>query len=345
MKLIRRALSLAVAGVFAASMCISPAFAEKIEAYNVNVYGGNHGTVSVPQTSVLPGSAFSFDGISITLDEDAAGKYYVKGIREASVNNAYTNQFKVLPSQVSNQSGSATYVVSGAKPATITQDTDYVVAYGIKSQRVEYTVRYVDREGNEIAPADTYIGDVGDKPAPVAKYIEGYLPRAMSVTKELTDDPSQNVLTFDYVRLDPNYVVIQNPDGTYIIETVDGGTTVVPVTTTPAPTVVRGTNPAAGTGAEGADEAAAAVPVVTDNGEVVIDDEGNPLAAPVQEINLDDDQTPLASGVSAGSETPSDTWPFAMLSWLLPLLAGLVLVALVVFFALLIRNKRKEEQK
>lgn len=74
-----------------------------------------------------------------------------------------------------------------------------------------YTVEYVDSAGNELAPSETYYGNVGDKPVVAFLYIEGYRPNAYNITRTLKADASENVFRFVYTRLSgPD--VIREPD-------------------------------------------------------------------------------------------------------------------------------------
>ena len=68
-------------------------------------------------------------------------KYYVKGIRLSGRDN--------------NTVAQSAFLVSG--------DQDYVVAYGIPGELAEYTVNYVDTDGNKLAESRSYYGNVGDE--------------------------------------------------------------------------------------------------------------------------------------------------------------------------------------
>lgn len=336
MKMIKRALSVLVAGALSASLCAMPALATtsgnidegmSFRTYTVDIYGGNNGVVNEadPYTFKVPaGGTVSFDGLSVTMNEDVSGKYYVKGLRDASVNNAYTGKFVVQPSGVT-QTGDTTYKLSGSMK--VTEDTDLVVAYGIKSQRVNYTVRYVDKDGVDIVPPDTYVGDIGDRPAPVAKYIDGYLPRAMNTVMPALKGGEETVIEFDYVRLDPTYRVIYENEVITIITPEGEEITVTPVTE------------------EEAEAAGGVVPIVDADGETILDEDGNPLAAPIAEENLEDDANPLASANGEAGISTQAQDAASILSWLLPLLAAIVVAGLIMFFALLIRSKRKDDKK
>ena len=87
-------------------------------------------------------------------------------------------------------------------------DADYVVAYGIKGNQVEYTVNYRDDEGNELAESEVFYGNVGDKPVVAYKYIDGYVPEALGLTKTLSANSAENVFTFEYDRAPVTTVVV-----------------------------------------------------------------------------------------------------------------------------------------
>lgn len=273
----------------------------------------------IAEVSAKSASSVSFDGIAVALDESSP--YYVKGVRPAAKNNGYQKYYVGAADEAGVLAGSS----------AISQDEDFVVAYGLKSQRVSYTVRYVDADGAQIAPSSTFIGDIGDVPAPVAAYIEGYIPRANSVTKTLVSDESQNVLTFNYVRVAGSRTEIL-PGGVIAVVLPSGET--VPVVPVP---------PAAGAGdaaAAGAEGAAPEALITADDGTVILDDDGTPLAAPVTEESLDDDATPLASAPEPQGEEVLSA-PSAINGWLVGGVIGCATVGLVLFAILALRMRRK----
>ena len=109
---------------------------------------GNEASVSVSAkgdkiivTGLEYGDVISCDAQgSVALNENS--KYYVKGIRLSGRDN--------------NTVAQSAFFVSG--------DQDYVVAYGIPGELAEYTVNYVDTDGNKLAESRTYYGNVGDEP-------------------------------------------------------------------------------------------------------------------------------------------------------------------------------------
>ena len=173
------ALALALCVLTVAAVPAMAARAEEDYTYTVRIFAGGHGTIgggAVAEFTMKYGERFAgFDRSSVTVDNSS--RYYVMGIREAGRDND----------------------AAVASPSfTVTRDVDYVVAYGIITDMVAYTVRYVDAAGNELAPGQTYYGNVGDSPVIAYTYIEGYQPQAYNLTGALMADESQNVYTFIY---------------------------------------------------------------------------------------------------------------------------------------------------
>ena len=82
----------------------------------------------------------------------------------------------------------------------VSGDQDYVVAYGIPGELAEYTVNYVDTDGNKLAESRTYYGNVGDEPVIAYLYIDGYIPDSYNQTGKLSSNASENVFNFVYSR-------------------------------------------------------------------------------------------------------------------------------------------------
>lgn len=273
-------------------------FAAEAYTYTVTISAGDQGTLQIDDgvsVSVEGGGDYeiscSEDGKTVTITgltlenrvrflNSAAvlgndSKYYVKGIRKGGRDNVDLSSFRVE------------------------RDQDYVVAYGIKGNMVQYTVNYVDIYGNALYPSQTYYGNVGDKPVTAYLYVEGYLPQAYNLTGTLQSDASKNVFTFVYSE-----IVIETPGG----GTTGGGTTggTVPGGTTggdttggnvpeggaPGPAVPGGNEPG-GPDVPGGDEPE--VPNVP-GGEQDIPDPNVPQGAgpnqPREEVNIDDENVP-----------------------------------------------------
>lgn len=289
--------------------------------YTIRLYGGNRGTVNgqdmVEWTGLHYGDTVDLGQANITVTD---GKYYAKGARPAGLDNVKDVVYVADVDANGKLSGTV----------TVTEDADYVIAYGVLADRVEYTVRYVDAAGNELAASQKFMGDIGDTPATAAPYFENYVPNAYTATLALTGDPGQNVITFTYARLATGYTTEQNGDGTIDVVTPTGdrvALTPSPATSLPAAAVTAGT-------------AESAQSVVAPDGTEIMTDNGTPLSAPIESLTITDDETPLSSADDiAQANAASSAWN----NWVsIALIAGAV-VLLVVAFVLWRRNRRKED--
>lgn len=197
--------------------------------------------------------------IYFNLNDPADGsgtKYYLRGVRESGEDNSTLNMgaFKV------------------------DRDVDYVIAYGIKGQRVQYALRFVDAAGNRLMDDIVYWGNVGDKPIVACQYIEGYRPNALNLTKTLVEEANleANIFEFVYTPLGTN-VTTELVDGG--VAFVDGGVTVVE----------GGGGGGGGAPAGPGGPAAPAGP----GGEELPEPE-TPLGPPEELVDLDEQKTPLA---------------------------------------------------
>ncbi len=289
--------------------------------YTIRLYGGNRGTVNgqdmVEWTGVHYGDTVDLGQANITVTD---GKYYAKGARPAGLDNVKDVVYVADVDANGKLNGTV----------TVTEDADYVIAYGVLADRVEYTVRYVDAAGNELAASQKFMGDIGDTPATAAPYFENYVPNAYTATLALTGDPDQNVITFTYARLATGYTTEQNGDGTIDVVTPTGNRVALtpsPATSLPAAAVTAGT-------------AESAQSVVAPDGTEIMTDNGTPLSAPIESLTITDDETPLSSADDiAQANAASSAWN----NWVsIALIAGAV-VLLVVAFVLWRRNRRKED--
>lgn len=240
---------------------------------------GNEASVSVSAkgdkiivTGLEYGDVISCDAQgSVALNENS--KYYVKGIRLSGRDN--------------NTVAQSAFLVSG--------DQDYVVAYGIPGELAEYTVNYVDANGNKLADSKTYYGNVGDEPVIAYLYIDGYIPSSYNQSGKLVSDASKNVFNFVYNRAATNMANNGN-----------GGDNAGGANGAGANGAAGGANGAAG-GANGA--ADVVVPDGQNNpqdGEVApeaqpntdIADEQVPQAANDNKHDIADEQVPLATMIS-----------------------------------------------
>ena len=150
MRMISKLLSGALTLALAMGVLVAPAFADEgnqAKTYRVTLYAGEQGTVNGSDKiafDVAPGASVSFDGIQIAIKDGS--KYYAKGIRPAEMNSGYEKYYVAKPD--------ANGVMQGS--VTVDKDYDYVVAYGLTSERVQYTVRFVNEAGADIADPVTY---------------------------------------------------------------------------------------------------------------------------------------------------------------------------------------------
>lgn len=372
-----KALTLACACALATSLAAVPAFADTPEGdggapnvasetaapsrafagttYRVAVYAGNQGTVNGADkvvfsgdAAVQPGTVFDFDQVKVEVPADS--KYYAKGIRLAALDNVKSDNIH------GNESVDTTYYVTvndkdemvSTNPAVITEDTDFVVAYGIKANRVAYTVTYTDADGNQLAEPQRFFGDIGDRPAVAAAYIEGYVPRTDVRLQTLTANEADNVFAFVYTRLAEGTTTEPNSTGGVDITLPNGAVVPDAYTTVVTPTGVAAAEanpvpaPAPGDGlVTAADDAAAtAEPLVADDGTEVLADDGTPLNEPTQE-SIEDDDTALSN--QAGSPQPGSEQMQPDRSWMPWAIAAIVLAAVIAF--ILVRGARDDDDE
>ncbi len=328
--------------------------------YTVTLYSGNQGTFAGGETQrvfsdQVPGEPLSFEGV--TLDVPTDSKYYAKGVRLAGLDNERSDKNRdgenlagAKTPMVAYVSGDGTLV--GSVP--VTEDADYVVAYGIMANRVAFTVNYVDAaDGTELAEPQTFFGDIGDVPATAPVYIENHVPHATLIDIVLSEDEAKNVITYRYTRLAEGTTTEPQPDGTVDTVNPDGSRAEGVYTTNPTDEVaqrapanpIEATTPGAGGTAGGAgvptpvQPITAAVPLTTDAGTEVLADDGTPLATPGTET-INDDETALASGEAAapGSEAGAS----AQTSWIPWAVAAAVLACAIAL--ILVRGLRRAKE-
>lgn len=145
--------------------------------YHIRIFSGEQGTIfggEVVEYDLPYGDRVTFNLSSVQLLDNS--KYYVKGIRESGRDN--------------NTLGLVSFKVD--------RDLDFVVAYGLLGDKTSYTITYTDTAGNELAPSETYYGNVGDKPVVAYLYIDGYQPQYYNLTRTLTANASENLFNFVY---------------------------------------------------------------------------------------------------------------------------------------------------
>lgn len=284
MKKIRKLLAAVLTAGLLLSLSAVNVFAEEY-TYRVTIDGGNQGVlagmaglevksasanVSLEDGKIVirnlkANDVVSFDAQrgAVSMNDDS--KYYIQGIR---------------------RSGRDTEEMASSS-FRVTEDSDYVVAYGIKGNLVSYTVRYQDGNENELAPSQTYYGNIGDKPVVANIYISGYSPKALALTKTLSANEAENVFTFEYRKGETQ--VIETPGETTtetVVQYIDGGTTTRPTDqTTDQTTGQTGTQtPEVDT------EAGQAQPEEDEN---VTEVQGEEV--PQDLVDLDDEETPLGN--------------------------------------------------
>ena len=314
-------------------VALAPAALAEEYTYSVTLSAGRQGTVTGGGVTV-EGSTYTqtSDGTTIKLSGlhkgarvtfqagDAARlnddtKYYISGIRLSGRDN-------------NTRAADPSFLVDG--------DADYVVAYGIRGDMVEYTVQYQDEDGNALADSRTYYGNVGDEAVVAYLYVEGYRPLNFNLSKVLSANGADNVFTFVYTQILEDEVII-----------VDGGTTVTNGGTTGTD---RGTSVTDGEDEENTDDedeeiieeiqpAATPAPNANANGQ-----DGD---SALNEEDIDDNQTPLGRLVQQirdAVEQLTGGSPAATAA----LIAGvaIVLAALIFLLFLLLRRRRdKDENK
>ncbi len=302
--------------VKAAGMCLAlcltvlSAFSVRLDAkaagdsytYTVRIFAGAQGTIDGKEMVAYEGLTDTeadrviFNQNRVALKDNS--KYYIRGIRKSGRDN---DEIVALASFVA------------------TEDADYVVAYGILSDAVMYTVEYVDAAGNVLAPSETYYGNVGDRPVVAFTYIEGYQPQAYNLTGTLDRDASNNVFRFTYTPV------------------------AQPQEPAPAPTPAPVPTPTPAAPEEPAPETPAPEEPVTDP-ETEIEDDPVPQTEPNELEDINDPDVPLADG-SGPMEVPVSPNGFARVIGNLPLAAkiliGLAAVAAVgTAWFFLVRRKK-----
>ncbi len=267
-------------------------FTGKVQVTSNNEYSVTKSADEIVVSGLAKGDEVVLTQADVTVTDE---KYYVQGIRLSGRDNDDT-----------------TTIIN------VKKDIDYVVAYGIKGNQVSYTVNYVDVDGNVLAEADTFYGNVGDKPVVAYKYIEGFVPEVIGFTKTLSEDASENVFTFVYDEA---------PTPTIIVDYVTGG----------------GTSNVNGQGGAGQDDDAQAGEGQDDvqpgqDDDVQGGDQGNQGETGSDEpddiVDLDDDETP-------GANIDVDGANMGMIGGIgIAVAAAIALIILILFMM----KKRKEQQ-
>lgn len=341
-----RALGLALASLVMAVMLVAPAFAAT--QYRVRVYAGKEGKVngSTDYDEVMVdygGTVRLSDSFAVEVTDTS--KYYFKGFRLSGKDN---------------RDGLYDQITS------VTEDMDFVVAYGSRGKMTTYTVRFVENgTGNALQDDQgrsevTYEGKVGDKPVVAYSYVPGYRPLYNNITGTLKEKASDNVWNLPYVRVEPETVIVDEGTTTTVTEgtttTTTTTTPTTPTTTTTTPTTTTTTTPTTTTN-EGTGTETTTTPTPTTTVETTptnppteeILDVDNPLAGPGQgddgkEDGTGDDTGDDGSEVIGTDENPTTT---NKPSGITPFLAIIVAAGVAALGGLLyfFYKRRQEEEE
>lgn len=336
MKLLRRLMGLTVTLAVLMALTAPRAAAEEKYTYTVRIYAGQQGTIVNPGDSggKIEGQGdvlvcenlpythrIRFSNNMVSLKDGS--KYYVKGLRESGKGTEEVSE--------TGRSGNVASF-------TVDRDQDYVVAYGVLINPVQYTINYQTADGRELAPSETYYGNVGDRPVIAYQYIEGYQPQAYNLTKTLSEDPAENVFTFIYSLLP------ENPVYTNTTTTVVSG-----ITSSSTPDGTSSTSSTAGESSATEDTSSSET---SSQPEVNIPDNDVPETQPesqepVQNWDLDDGPVPLANFEELEGSLDSEGRIFWNHIPLAAKIAGGVAMLggfSVALWLLIFRRRRKDEQ-
>lgn len=282
--------------------------------YTITLSAGNMGTISGQEKTVYTGAVYgeswaSFDLSQVQVTDE---RYYVKGVRLSGRDNADAL----------------------AAPAfQVTGDADYVVAYGVRGDQVAYTVQYQDEDGETLAASQTFYGNVGDKPVVAYRYVDGYIPQSLALTKTLSANEAENIFTFVYTQGDPD-TIVRTETETTVVTGEPSVITVVAGAPAAAGTAAGGTaaGAAGGTGTGGAADAGdgAAAGEVADGGTETVEEE--PVPEGTQDIvDLDEEETPLGD-LEIEDNTGANAEGLSMVgSVAVAAAAGVILICLIVY--------------
>lgn len=323
----------------------TPAMAAESEyTYTVRFFSGAQGTFKGKEPEMVvykdlqPGQRVAFNQRDVELNDNS--KYYIKGIRESGKDN--------------NQVGKDGIVEQTTTSFEVDADQDYVVVYGLLVDAVGYTVNYVDEDGKELAPSESYYGNVGDAPVIAYLYIEGYQPQAYNLTGVLQRDAAKNVFSFVYSPIGGE----QPPAGTTtpttaptapgVQATIAPPANPAPGTTTTTTTTTGGEeaggNAEAGEAAEG-EEGGEDAEAAEGEGAQGEGEEGN---GPAELERIGDEEVPLADMGNETSGLQGLSSDFAERVGELPLAAKIGIVSAVLLgigaaaWFLLIRDRKKQ---
>lgn len=233
--------------------------------YTIRLLPGNQGA--------LTGAGIEAPGAEQNVIKDSNGNITAVEIKVMSNTNVRVN----ITAGAAARETDSRYFVRGVKRAgrdnseeepsfVVDCDKDYVISYGVRGDTVQYTVNYVDADGNVLLEGGTYYGNVGERQYVSARYIDGYQPDAYNKVMTLKDNEAENVFNFIYT-----------PGET-------------PADETGTATATPGGGPA-DADAAGADAGAADAAAAEGGAVVPVADEETPQDL----VDLDDEETPLAN--------------------------------------------------
>lgn len=297
MKVWKKFLTVLLTGALVLGLSMNAFAAEEYE-YTVTFYAGNQGsfngasgvtasggTVSASSDKIVVsglklGDVVGFNAQSgVSLND--SGKYYVQGIRLGGRDNDTV----------------------AASVFTVTEDTDYVVAYGIRGNVTSYTVNYQNANGTALAASQTFYGNIGDKPVVAYQYIDGYIPNALGLTKTLSANEAENVFTFVYEAA-PEDVIVQETE------------------------TESETESSTGTGTDNETESDAETETTTET----VEETANEVETDAETemiVDLDDEEVPLAN---TRPETPGNSKMPIVVSGLVAGCGLIALIIAIVFF-------------
>ena len=200
--------------------------------YTVRVFGGEHGTYDGKAVAVYPNQKA---GSTFSVDLDRVGYYPASGTLEPTYHYVGVHE---SGKDYKEDKGVGEY----SRPSfTVNRDVDVVIAYGVDGTTANYTIRYVDRNGNELAASKNFSGS--DQEVVVVPYreLQGYYPNAYNLRGTLSKDQTT---TFSFV-----YTPIPQPTPAPVVAPTTTTTVIAPPATTG--TTPAGTNGTTGTGVTG----------------------------------------------------------------------------------------------
>ena len=309
MKVFKKLLTVLLTGALVLGLSMNAFAAEEYE-YTVTFYAGNQGsfngasgvtasggTVSASSDKIVVsglklGDVVGFNAQSgVSLND--SGKYYVQGIRLGGRDNDTV----------------------AASVFTVTEDTDYVVAYGIRGNVTSYTVNYQNANGTALAASQTFYGNIGDKPVVAYQYIDGYIPNALGLTKTLSANEAENVFTFVYEAA-PEDVIVQETETESETESGTGTGT--------------DNETESGTGADTDNETES--DAETETTTETVEETANEVETDAETemiVDLDDEEVPLAN---TRPETPGNSKMPIVVSGLVAGCGLIALIIAIVFF-------------